>query len=63
MADPTDAQRPTPPQLLIDLTGAPGQVELALHRLRDAFATVRATEPHQVMIEPELVRVHVTAVL
>lgn len=63
MADRTGDNRPTPPQLLIELTGEPGQVDIALDRLRRTFCAVQATDPHQVMTLPELVRVHVTAVL
>jgi hypothetical protein len=63
MADPTDATSATPPQLLIQLTGTPSQVELALHQLRDAFTTVRATGPTPILTIPELVRVFATAVL
>ena len=63
MADRTGADRPTPPQLLIELTGEPGQVDIALDRLRRTFCAVLATDPRPIATLPELVSVHVTAVL
>ncbi|MEZ0066706.1 hypothetical protein ABIA32_002718 [Streptacidiphilus sp. MAP12-20] len=63
MADRTGAARPTPPQLRIRLVGAPDEVDIAVHRLRSAFATIEADKPSTLMYDPELVRVHVKAVL
>lgn len=63
MTDRTGDTRPTPPQLQLRVTGSPGEVDLAVHRLRDAFTHIEASEPAQLMSIPELTRVTVTAVL
>ena len=42
----------------IRLLGTPAEVEVALHRLRDAFSTVVASEPRPCRQDRGLVRVY-----
>ncbi|MEY9937315.1 hypothetical protein [Streptacidiphilus sp. MAP5-3] len=63
MADRTGDTRPTPTPLHIRIIGTPGEVDLAIHRLRDAFSDVQAGQPRPLQSAPGKIRLYVKAVL
>lgn len=63
VTDRTGALRPNPTPLHIRLIGEPGEVDLAVHRLRQSFSDVQAGKPRPLHSAPGKIRLYVKAVL